>query len=336
MRTRALLVDPGSLAETSDITSMLLADNPPTVATSLTDDLYATGKIVVAGDDVPPLGLLVRLVIDDEQGGAAVLGTFFATPSRVSRTEGLVITEMTLSSTLLALDSTQLTTTYVATSGSTALDVITDMCRLAGRLADTSGAPNLRYSEALFYEPGTSLMEVASEAAELASVRLATDEIGVITAMPASGTGTSVSITSLPSATTLTAPIEKDASGLSAPNRATAIFQGDDDTMLAASALLVGEMDAASRGRYIDISVDVSTMTMPSGGALLDIAQRALDDAQAVEWKITTTWLGVQAGDTVSITDIDAGETLVGVAQSVETTLDAICEQTMTVRGTVQ
>lgn len=339
MRLRAALVDPGSLVQVQDITHLVVAGTAPTVSTSIDDSIYATGSIELEGMSTEILGQLIRLTVDDlPGGGAAIIGTFFATPSSVSRVESLVMADFNLSSTLLALESAQLTTTYVATGGTTSLEVISDMARLAGRSFDASEAQgDQRFGEAVFYEPGTPLLDVASEAADLAGLRLATDELGAITTIPLSGTGTAYAFTTLPGATTLTSPIEKDAAGLSAPNRATAIFVRDDDTAMTASAILEGtSLDAQTRGRYIDVSVDVKTMTIPSGGVLEEIARRALSDAQQTSWSFTTSFRGVRAGDSITVHDIDARETLVGIATSVETTLDPMCEQSISVRGVVQ
>lgn len=337
MRIRVDAVDPASMAAVRDITD-LISSEAGHIERSSDADIPETGEIHFAGM-ASWLANLVRIsAIDDDAGAEYVLGTFFATPSEVKRVQNLLTGTIHLDGTLIALSSTLLPSTYVATTGMDCQQVIMDMCRIAGRaerIAQCASAGNARYSEPTFYEAGTSVLDICKEAATKANIRLASDREGYIIIRSNEPDGGQWQMwTTSATETDIISPIDKGLAWLQSPTRVIATYTDSEVTLSASAAIENSPMDADTRGRHIDAHVSVTDLASPSLIALRGEAEKALAQSQAdVVWKFDSLFRDFDAGVPAQVWEMDDGIVLDGKVANVSITLDAMMTMSVTVRG---
>lgn len=337
MRLKVEAVDPASMQAVRDITD-LISSEAGHIDRSLDADIPETGELHFAGMAAWLANLVRITAIDDRDDTAYVLGTFFATPSDVKRVQSLLTGTIHLDGTLLALSSTLLPSTYVATTGMTCQQVIMDMCRIAGRaerIAQCASAGNARYSEPTFYEAGTSVLDICKEAATKANLRLASDREGYIIIRPTEPDGGQWQLwTTSATDTDIISEIDKGLAWMQSPTRVIATYSDSEVTLSASAAIENSPMDADTRGRHIDAHVNVTDLASPSLISLRSEAEKALAQAQAdVVWKFDSLFRDFDAGVPARVWEIDDSIILDGEVSNVSITLDAMMTMSVTVRG---
>lgn len=335
MNLRVEAVDPASMRPIRDITD-LVSSEAGSIERSADADIPESGELHFAGM-ASWLSNLIRLTASDENA-SYTLGTFFATPSEVKRVRNLLTGTIHLDGTILGLSSTLLPSTYVATVGMSCQQVIIDMCRIAGRaerIVQTSAAGDARYTEAIFYEAGSSVLDVCKEAAAKAGIVLASDREGYIIIKPSTPDGGDwQSWTTSPSDTDIISEIDKSLAWMQSPTRVIATYTDSDVTLSASASIENSAMDASTRGRNIDANVNISDLPAPSIQALRAEALKALAQSQAdAVWQFDSLFRDFDAGVPARVWEIDDNIVLNGVVSSVSISLDAMMTMSVTVRG---
>lgn len=337
MRLKVAAVDPASMQAVMDITD-LISSEAGHIDRSLDADIPDTGELHFAGM-ASWLANLVRIsAIDDDAGEEYLLGTFFATPSEVKRVESLLTGTIHLDGTLLALSSTMLPSTYVATTGMTCQQVIMDMCRIAGRaerISQYSASGNSRFTEPTFYEAGTSILDICKEVATKASLRLTSDREGYIIIRPTEPDGGQWQLwTTSPSASDIISGIDKSLAWVKSPTRVIATYSDSEVTLSASASISNSPLDADTRGRNIDTHVSVTDLASPSLISLRGEAEKALSQSQAdVVWKFDSLFRDFDAGVPAQVLALDDEIILDGKVSDVSITLNAMMTMSVTVRG---
>ena len=329
---RVEAVDPGTMRAVRDITPLVSSEGG-VIERDDSNELRVSGSIRYAGISAW-LSSLMRVSIADDDGHVTVLGTFFATPKDCQRVGNLLQGELQLDSTLLALSSTLLPSTYVATIGATTKSVVEDMCRIAGRPALIEHGGGGRYGEPVFFEAGTSCLSVAQDAVSKTSLILSVDRLGYITLVPSKpNPGEYESWTTSPG-TDITSMISKSTSWVSSPTRVIATYDDSDTTLSASASIAESELDAASRGRHIDATVSITDMLTPNLVTLQDEAQKALASNRIdSEWQFSSLIRDVDAGAPCRVTDINQHQRIDGIISHITIRLEELLTMDVTVRG---
>ena len=331
-RLKVEAIDPGTMRAFRDITP-LVSSSGGSIEIDNSNELHTSGTLKYVGIDTW-LSSLMRVNMINDDGSNHCLGTFFATPKDAERTGRLIQGELQLDSTLLALSSTLLPSTYVATIGATAKSVIADMCRIAGRAAliDTGGGA--RYGEPVFFEAGTSCLSVAQEAAAKAGFLLSTDKLGYIILNSRTPNPGEAERWTTASGTDITSIIKKSTSWVSSPTRVIATYNDSENTISASASIPESELDAATRGRHIDATVNITDMLTPDIVSLRNEATKAIQAQQIdSEWSFTSLMRDTDAGVPCKVIDIDQNEMLTGIVSHITIKLDELLTMDVTVRG---
>lgn len=341
MRLIVHAIDPASMQPIRDITD-LISSETGSIERSLDSDIPESGEVHFAGLSSWLANLIRITAIDDDTGAEHVLGTFFATPSEVQRVHGLIAGTIHLDGTLLALSSTMLPSTYVATTGMASQQVIIDMCRIAGRaerITQHTLAGNARYAEPTFYEAGTPVLDICKEAAEKAGIRLASDRDGYVIIKPIEADGAKWQRwTTSPSSTDIISDIDMGLAWMQSPTRVIATYSDSDVTLSATASIEDSPMDASSRGRHIDSHVSITDLGAPSLLALRGEAEKALaqQQQQDVVWQFESLFRDFDAGAPAQVVDIDDSIVLDGRVSNLTISLDAMMTMSVTVRGAIR
>ena len=328
-------VDRGTLASVRDITPIITVDDGAYIEQSLGSAIFTSGEASFAGSR-SWLNQLIRVSVCDDDGTQEVLGTFFPTLTDLALvTREVVAGKLRLDGTLVALQDTLLPTSYAISSGASSIDVITDMCRLAGVQANLDPAEgNYRFTDSIFYDVGESALNVASEAAELANIRLLSDRLGYVTARGNMSFRGGARFVSGSSDTDVVSEISKSFSFLTSPTRLIASYSSSDRTLFT-TIDATGSQDAETRGRNFDTSISVNSLPVESLEALRIVAQDALREQMEETWSFSCLHRLMDAGDLAQVRDFDADELLDGTIQSVKTYLSGLCEQEVTIKGSL-
>lgn len=339
MRLIAEDIDPSTMKAIRDITDLIAYDDSSYVLTSTSAELVTSGEISFVGDSQWSIPI-VRLFRQADDEAKICLGTFFATPKEIAGGGGLITGKIQLDGMLLALSSTRLSSTYIAASGATASQVISDMCRISGR--PTNLSPEVgdhRYAAPVFYEAGSTCLSVAQEAAERSGVVLGSDTMGFITIESTTpNQGLLQTWTTSPSQTDIVSEVSKSLSWVTSPTRIIATYNDSDVTIAASASIGPSSRDATTSGRHIDETISLSDMTSPSIATLKAAAEKALKAQYGQdEWSFQTLWRDdMFAGVPARIYDPEHSQVMDGVVTQVRTSLTDLMTQEVTVRGTVR
>ena len=326
-------VDLGTMRPVRDISPIITADVDAFVEQDIDSDIWTTGQCGFAGAR-QWLSQLIR-VSRVEDGTKEILGTFFPSLTDVELlTRELATGTIRLDGTLVALKSTLLPTSYVIASGASAVEVIRDMCRLAGVHSDISASEgNYRFPEAIFYDAGESALSLASEAASLAHVRLVSDRLGYVTTRSVTSQRGGEIFISGSSRTDLLSAVTKSYAFLTSPTRLIASYTSGDRSMFTSVGAEDSPQDAETRGRNFDTSLSVSTLPVDDLATLRAVAMEAFAEQQRETWGFVAEHRDIDAGDIATVRDYDSGEVLEGQIQSVRTLLTGLSEQEIVVKG---
>lgn len=324
-------VDLGTLQAVRDITPIISADDSATITQDSESETVWTGELQFAGARTW-LEQLLRIHVVHDDGEDEIIGTFFPTLTSVERLDReIAVGKIRLDGTLSALDSTLLQTTYVIGRGQRASDVIRDMCSLAGVQSDIdSSLGDARYATALFYDVGASTLEVALDAAEKAGVSLTSDRTGQIVIRSDATIDTTSRFVAGGPRGDITSELQKSFSFVSAPTRVIASFTDSDRSIFTT----VQSDDTPLRHR--DMSLSVRDLPVEDIETLRAVAEQALSEERQETWSFSCLHRSdIDAGDWTEVEDTDTGEHLTGRIVSIQTHLDGLYEQEVTVRGTI-